>query len=165
MRQCDSKAPFGLAEPISRPGLAPRFFTLAVVLALWMGGGCSGPILSFQSDTPEAAEEPVSTGSIVKPPKNFGKDLSDEDWRRANAALTVALDPQGNGKPVKWDNPETGMRGTVSPTGLPYVAQDEICRDFTTSVSSTNVTRSMRGTGCKASGGTFELKRLRSAKG
>lgn len=164
MRRSDCRAPFGLAEPISPLGLAPRFCTLAVVLAIWLVGGCSGPILSFRSDATETAAEPASTGSIAKPPKSFGKDLSDEDWRRADAALTVALDPQGNGKPVKWDNPETGMRGTVNPTGLPYVAQDEICRDFITSVSKSSGTRTMRGTGCKASGGSFELKRLRSVK-
>ncbi|MCE4225816.1 hypothetical protein HCU64_18860 [Methylobacterium sp. C25] len=126
--------------------------------------GCSGPILSFQAEQQdEAVREPVSTGSITKAPTTFGKDLGDEDWRRAHAALAVALDPQGNGKPVKWENPETTMRGSVNPTGLPYVANDEICRDFLASVVAPTTSRFVRGTGCKPSGGAWELKRLKAS--
>ncbi|GEP11348.1 hypothetical protein MGN01_31930 [Methylobacterium gnaphalii] len=126
--------------------------------------GCSGPILSFQAEQKDdPAREPVSTGSITKAPTTFGKDLGDEDWRRAHAALAVALDPQGNGKPVKWENPDTAMRGSVNPTGLPYVDNDEICRDFLASVIAPATSRFVRGTGCKPSGGNWELKRLKSA--
>ncbi|GEP01030.1 RT0821/Lpp0805 family surface protein [Methylobacterium haplocladii] len=125
--------------------------------------GCSGPILSFASDPKPEVREPTSTGSITKPPTSFGRDLDDEDWRRAHAALAVALDPQGNGKPVKWENPETAMRGSVNPTGLPYVSNDEICRDFLASVVAPATSRFVRGTGCKPSGGGWELKRLKAA--
>ncbi len=111
---------------------------------------------------PAAVEEPTATGSIERRPVSFGDDLGEEDWRRARAALTVALDPQGNGRPVKWDNPETGLKGSVNPTGLPYVAQDLICRNFLASVVSPGRSRFVRGTGCKPSGGTWALRRVRS---
>ncbi len=134
--------------------------------------GCSGPVLSFQPKEAAAAPEPLVTGSIAKRPTRFGAALGDEDWRRAHGALATALDPQGNGRPVKWDNPETAMRGSVNPTGLPYVAGDEICRDFLATVVAGGQnkgegggrSRFLRGTGCKLSGGEWELKRLRSAK-
>ncbi len=137
--------------------------SLAVIL-----GGCSQPLLIFRGEqaaaAPPVAEEPVVTGSIEKRPASFGTDLGDEDWRRARAALTVALDPQGNGRPVKWDNPETGLHGAVNPTGLPYVADDLICRDFLASVIAPERSRFVRGTGCRPSGGEWELKRLRVGK-
>ena len=143
----------------------PPVFLLLAGLALSAFGGCSAPILSFRSTPAEpASAEPASTGSIGKPPSSFGKDLGEEDWRRAHAALAVALDPQGNGRPVKWDNPETGLRGSVNPTGLPYVASDEVCRDFLASVVTPRASRFVRGTGCKPSGGAWELRRLRAAK-
>ena len=131
--------------------------------------GCSQPLLVFRSDTKEAkaevvTDEPVVTGSIGNRPTSFGSDLGEEDWRRASAALGVALDPQGNGKPVKWDNPETGLRGSVNPTGLPYVAHDLICRDFLASVIAPERSRFVRGTGCKPSGGEWELKKIRASK-
>ncbi|WP_375464330.1 RT0821/Lpp0805 family surface protein [uncultured Methylobacterium sp.] len=132
--------------------------------------GCSQPLLIFRGETkaeaPQATltDEPTVTGSIGRRPASFGGDLGDEDWRRANAALAVALDPQGNGRPVKWDNPETGLRGSVNPTGLPYVANDLICRDFLASVVAPERSRFVRGTGCKPSGGAWELKRIRRSR-
>ena len=150
-------------------GIAGRLLTAGLATALSAACvGCSGPILSFRAEEAPTAPEPLVTGSIPKRPASFGGDLDTEDWRRAHAALSVALDPQGNGRPVKWENPETAMRGSVNPTGLPYVAGDEICRDFLASVvggaASGVKSRFVRGTGCKPSGGEWELKRLRSAK-
>ncbi|MGU3541140.1 RT0821/Lpp0805 family surface protein [Methylobacterium sp. A54F] len=130
--------------------------------------GCSQPLLIFRTaetkSAPEPAPEPLVTGSIAKRPTSFGPDLGEEDWRRARAALGVALDPQGNGRPVKWDNPESSLRGTINPTGLPYVAHDEICRDFLATVIAPERSRFVRGTGCRLSGGPWELKRLRAEK-
>ncbi|WP_246733384.1 RT0821/Lpp0805 family surface protein [Methylobacterium sp. BTF04] len=141
-----------------------------MVLALGVAqalGGCGQPLITFQTDTAgEAAKadaDPTSTGSITKRPITFGADLGAEDWRRAQAALSVALDPQGNGRPVKWDNPESSLRGSVNPTGLPYVSEDEVCRDFLASVIAPDRSRFLRGTGCKPAGGTWELKRVRAA--
>lgn len=160
--------PSGTSLRGASAGLSAARLLSAVALALCTG--CSGPNLTFRGQGAEAAGpaerkgDPVSTGSIGKPPKNFGRDLDDEDWRRAHAAMSVALDPQGNGKPVKWENPDTTMRGMVSPTGLPYVANDEVCRDFLASVIAPQRSRFVRGTGCRPAGGAWWLKRLRSAK-
>ena len=169
MRRSECKALPGPIASLSQNaslGLIAALLLSAVLLSLV--AGCSGPILTFRAEEPEAGAggraEPASTGSIAKPPTSFGKDLDDEDWRRAHAAMSVALDPQGNGRPVKWDNPESAMRGSISPTGLPYVANDEICRDFLASVISAKSSRFIRGTSCRPSGGTWWLKRIRTAK-
>jgi surface antigen len=148
---------------------AARGTLAALVLLGGLGlSGCSQPLLIFRTaetePAPEPAPEPLVTGSIAKRPASFGSDLGEEDWRRARAALGVALDPQGNGRPVKWDNPETSLRGTINPTGLPYVAHDEICRDFLATVIAPERSRFVRGTGCRLSGGPWELKRLRAEK-
>ena len=165
MRRSESKALRAAIRPDAR---LARGSTGGLLLCALLGpilAGCSGPILTFRGQPAEAPVEPVSTGSIAKPPTSFGKDLDEEDWRRARAALAVALDPQGNGRPVKWENAESGRRGAVSPSGLPYVASDEVCRDFLASVVAPGASRFVRGTGCKPSGGEWRLKRLRSAKG
>ena len=166
-------APFSrrAAELLPARGTAGPLVGRLLALALLLpAGSCSQPLLIFQSEAAKAAPEaevnpePTVTGSIAKRPTSFGADLGEEDWRRAHAALAVALDPQGNGRPVKWDNPETNLRGSVNPTGLPYVADDEICRDFLASVITPENSRFVRGTGCKLSGGGWELKRVRSAE-
>jgi len=157
MRRCACKEP---SRRLRLP-VAMTAASLAVLLC-----GCSQPLLVFRGEpaaAPPVAEEPVVTGSIEKRPASFGSDLGEEDWRRARAALSVALDPQGNGRPVKWDNPETGLHGAVNPTGLPYVADDLICRNFLASVIGPGSSRFVRGTGCKPSGGHWTLKRVRAA--
>ena len=172
MRRSESKA-----QPVSiRAVVAPRLARArcaavlasgSVALALSLAG-CGIPILTFQSEGKAEPDvtvpEPLVTGSIDKRPKSFGGEMSDEDWRRAHAALAVALDPQGNGRPVKWDNPETTLRGSVNPTGLPYVANDLVCRDFLASVISPAGSRFVRGTGCKPSGGEWTLTKVRAAR-
>jgi surface antigen len=152
---------------VPRPCKGLRLLAPAGV-ALCLGallGGCSQPLLLFRG-TPEpagAAAEPATTGSIAPRSLTFGADLNGEDWRRAQGALSLALDPQGNGRPVKWDNPDSGMHGSVNPTGLPYVAEDQICRNFLASVIGSERSRFVRGTGCKPSGGEWSLKRIHTA--
>ncbi len=145
-------------------GLAGAGLLGAAALCL---GGCSQVLISFPTRAPTEppVEEPVATGSVEPAaPRSFGPDLSAEDWRRAHAALGVALDPQGNGQPVKWDNPDSRMRGMVNPTGSPYVRNDEICRNFLASVVGPEGQRFVRGTGCRPSGGAWELKSLKVSK-
>lgn len=163
MRRSKSKGPLG-PMPLSKGSVSGFAIAGLLPFAVSLLVGCSGPNLVFRSEAEALPAEPQSTGSIGKPPASFGRDLEEEDWRRARAALGVALDPQGNGKPVKWENPDTAMRGSVSPTGLPYVANDEVCRDFLASVIAPSKSRFVRGTGCKPAGGDWGLKRLRSAK-
>ncbi|TXM67262.1 hypothetical protein FV218_19490 [Methylobacterium sp. WL69] len=169
MRRCDFRAKRPAAN-IPAAGFSKRSlgtWRAVVALTFLPLSGCGLPIITFQTETvAEAAPppEPTSTGSIERHPVGFGQDLGTEDWRRAHAALSVALDPQGNGRPVKWDNPETNLRGSVNPTGLPYVSNDQICRDFLASVIAPGRSRFLRGTGCKPSGGEWTLKRVRGTK-
>ena len=44
---------------------------------------------------------------------SLSSELGPEDLRRADGAMAVALDPQGNGAPVNWDNPQSGDQGLV----------------------------------------------------
>jgi len=92
---------------------------------------------------------------IVSP---LSADLGEEDWRRARGALTVALDPQGPGSQVSWDNPDTTMRGTFTPVGQPFVKSDEVCRAFLATIVGQASTSSLQGTACRPSGGEWVVK-------
>jgi surface antigen len=109
-------------------------------------------------------EEPQTTGSL---PSNAGRvlspDLNDEDWRRAKAALGVALDPQGPGTQVSWDNPASSMKGSFTPTGAPFVKDDQICRTFASALSGP-ATASLQGTACRPSGGEWVIKDVKPTK-
>ncbi len=94
---------------------------LAAALALTTGGcGLSFPMASL-------FPEPEATGSVTpRVVSPFSPELGAEDWRRARGALAIALDPQGSGSSVSWDNPDTDMKGNFAPVGQPFVKTDEI---------------------------------------
>ncbi len=119
-----------------------------------MLAGCSIGVGGLSDDRAE------TTGSLRRPDVSpLSADLGQEDWRRAKAALAVALDPQGSGAAVKWDNPDTEASGTFTPVAQPFVKQDEICRAFlATIVSAAGKTSSLQGTACKLSAEEWQIK-------
>lgn len=111
-------------------------------------------------------EEPKATGAIAEAAgalSPLSPDLNEEDWRRAKAALGLALDPQGPGTQVSWDNPETSMKGTFMPAGAPFVKNDEICRAFSAQLSG-SASASLQGTACRPSGEEWTIKDVKPAK-
>jgi surface antigen len=119
--------------------------------------------LPFEDKTPvAAAESEIVTGSItpraatlpelapgqVSP---FSPLLDDEDWRRQRAALATALDPQGNGGQVRWDNAASGHRGAFTAAGNAFLIRDDICRAFTASVATQEPEQRFEGHACRVS--------------
>jgi surface antigen len=152
-------------RPDARRYRSIRFGSEAVKIVALTGialalAGCSfsSSVIGFTDDEPEV------TGSIApRPPVTLSPELNEEDWRRAKAALGVALDPQGPGTLVSWDNPETAMKGQFTPTGSPYVRNDEICRDFSAHLSGP-ASASLQGSACRPSGGEWAIKDIKPAK-
>ncbi len=105
-----------------------RHAALGAVLLGLLCAGCSVsfPIIGLSSK----AEDEVATTSSVLPARGPDKaaglgtlasELGPEDLRRADAAMSVALDPQGNGAAVSWDNPQSGIKGSFVPVGGPFL--------------------------------------------
>ncbi len=104
------------------------------------------------------------TGSIDKPVPALSSILDPEDWRRAHAALGVALDPQGNGALVNWDNPQSGVRGTFTPVGQAYPSNDSICRAFLADIGGKAAARQLQGVGCREKDGEWRVSDLKPWK-
>src|SRR5215208_4275803 len=111
-------------KPVLAAGKAARLATIGLLV---LGSGACSIALPVAS----LVEEPDTTSSVAsKPPSPLSPELGTEDWRRAKAALAVALDPQGSGAQVSWDTPDTKVKGTFTPMGQPFVKNDQICRPF-----------------------------------
>lgn len=134
-----------------------------------LAGGCSISIPGFSSmvQTPEPKPVVMTTAS-VRPGERERSPLSDhlgpEDIRRAHGAMALALDPQGNGSPVSWDNAESKSSGRFTPVALPFLKDDEICRAFLTTIRTEMEQRSLQGTACRLSGGDWTIKDLKPWK-
>lgn len=144
------------ARQFNGPGVA-RSVRLALVAALgWTLAGCATaiPLPSFVG----VAQNDV-TGSIgqVSP---LSSELDAEDWRRARAALAVALDPQGNGAAVAWDNPQSGMTGSFVPVGQAWAADDNICRAFLAKLGGAHPSRELQGSACRGKDGRWQVGKV-----
>lgn len=151
------------ARRYHRPAAAGRE-ALRVAMAGSIALICAACSLSFPM-TSLVNEEPGTTDAVTpKAASPLLAELGEEDWRRAKAALAVALDPQGSGSQVSWDNPDTTLKGAFTPVGQPFVKNDEICRSFMAHVTGQGVASSLQGTACRPSGGEWVIKDTKPAK-
>lgn len=148
-----------------------RPLAAAMLLGL-LSAGCSVsfPILGLSSKS----EDEVATTSAILPVRGgdhagalagLSSELGPEDMRRADGAMGVALDPQGNGAAVSWDNPQSGIKGSFIPVGGPFLRSDEICRAFIASVQTQSRPVKLQGTACRPSGGEWAVKDMGPWKG
>ena len=139
--------PFG-QKLLAQAAKACIFGGLPAILA-----GCSmalpiSPLMSAGSKEDAAGAVPKSSLAGL---------LDAEDWRRAKAALSTALDPQGNGSLAGWDNPDSGNKGSFTPVGKPYPLEAGICRVFLAEVDRKGDEQAMQGTACSDKRGEWTI--------
>jgi hypothetical protein len=145
-------------KPVLSRGEAARVAAAGLVALCTSACGLSFPITSL-------VDEPATTTAVApRAVSPLSPDLGVEDWRRAKAALAVALDPQGSGAQVSWDNPETALKGTFTPVGQPFVKSDEVCRAFVASIAGQGASSSLAGTACRPSGGEWAIEDVKAVK-
>ena len=138
------------ARAVAGGAVVLRACVLATAIAL---GGCATaiPLPSFMGLGNDV------TGSIPPPSAALSPFLDQEDWRRAKGALGIALDPQGNGAAVSWDNPRSGARGSFTPVADAKAVDDKICRAFLAEVGGAAPARSLQGAACRDKAGDWTL--------
>jgi surface antigen len=146
---------------------------LSALFAL-MAAGCS-LTLPFEDRGSALQADPEVTGSIApRAPREpelqpgqlspFSPQLDAEDWRRQRAALATALDPQGNGGNVRWDNPDSGARGSFSPVGNAFLIKHDICRIFIASVALKAPEQMFQGSACRNAPGEWLVRDIQPWK-
>ena len=105
---------------------------------------------------------PTKTRRARFRPRRWSGCSAPEDWRRAKAALSTALDPQGDGSPVSWDNPQSGVKGSFSPTSKAYPADAKVCRRFSADVERKAGAKTMQGVACADKSGEWSIAELAS---
>jgi surface antigen len=135
--------------PLSRVSFARLACVAGFAAAL---GGCSAaiPLPSFIGSKADV------TGSVT-PANPISPSMDVEDWRRAKGALGLALDPQGNGEAVGWDNPKSGAKGEFKPVGPAKAVDDRICRSFLANVGGSLPNRALQGAACRSKDGEWMI--------
>jgi len=139
--------PFG-RKPLARSAKACILGGLPALLA-----GCSMAFPISPLMSPGSRED--ATGAL--PRSSLAGLLDAEDWRRAKAALSTALDLQGNGSLVGWDNPDSGNKGSFIPVGKPFPSEARICRVLLAEVDCKGDEHAMQGTACSDKRGEWTI--------
>ncbi len=108
------------------------------------------------------ARSPGRLAALTPQNLKLSKSLDAEDARRAMAALGTALDPQGSGQNVNWDNPASGARGTFHPTGSPYPLDGRICRAFVANIEASGDAERIEGAACRDKTAEWSLIRVKA---
>ncbi len=112
------------------------------------------PLASFVPDKSDV------TGSNSSVP--FGRLLDEEDRRRQKAALATALDPQGDGSPIRWENPRTGNQGMFNPQGHAFTMDGKVCRSFIGELKQDSNQKAILGTACAVNAGDWEVHTMKA---
>lgn len=145
----------------------PARVPLAGAAALVTAGalsGCSIAIPMSSSPAMWRGSPDDVTGSIGRPALRLSRKLDAEDLRRAGAAMNTALDPQGSGASVNWDNPQSGARGSFTPVGQPYPLDGKICRAFLATVSADETQERLEGAACREKTADWALTEAKPAR-
>ena len=118
-------------------------------------GGCS---MSFPITSLVPASDDV-TGSNSKVP--FGRLLDEEDRRREKAALATALDPQGDGSPIRWENAKSGNKGMFTPQGHAFTMDGKVCRSFVGELKQDGEQKAVVGTACAVAAGDWDVRTMK----
>lgn len=145
------------------PPVAP----VGLIFAACALSGCSIAIpMASSADSAlwGGAPEDV-TGSIRKPAPRLSGRLDSEDERRALVAMGAALDPQGNGASVKWNNPKSGAKGSFAPAGSAYPLEGKICRAFVADIEAGENAERLKGAACRGKSAEWTLTEAKPIKG
>lgn len=129
--------------------------------------GCG---MTFQMPSLMGSSEDVqTTGSLtstkIEESEIFSSaNFDEEDQRRAQNALGLALDPQGSGAVVQWENPDSGKKGSFVPLANPYVEGDDICRAFSSEIAQGSTMNVYQGIACRLSGEDWKIKSFSLSK-
>ena len=141
-----------------------RGWAAAAVLAVGLAaGGCS---LSGPLDSVFASANTDTTGSITPPPgaKQVSELPPDADLVFTRAAVSEVLSRGAKDASVRWENPLSGARGTVTAIASAYTQDGQTCRDFLASYVSGRSQAWMQGEACKQEKGIWEVRALKPWK-
>jgi surface antigen len=108
----------------------------------------------------------MSGDAEARKPVLLATGLDEEDRRHADAAMSAALGPEGAGEAVTWDNPQSGSKGSFTPTEPAHQTPNGLCRAFAAEIfMPASPPRSVQGSACRDSAGKWSIQDIGPAGG
>ena len=119
------------------------------------GGTVGGLIAAAAGGSPAVIAASVVGGILVG--GLVGNLLDERDKKMATEAAQKALESAPTGKPVAWNNPDSGHAGTVTPVKTYQTADGKQCRQYETSVTIDGKQEKAFGKACRQPDGSWQI--------
>jgi surface antigen len=120
------------------------------------GGGLTGGLIAAAAGgNPAAIAASVIGGMLIG--GMVGNLLDQRDKQMAAEAAHRAMETAPTGKPVAWNNPDSGHSGTVTPTKTYQTADGTYCREYQTTVLIDGKQERATGTACRQPDGSWRV--------
>ena len=139
--------------------LAQRCGVLVAILIGTAGAGCS---LSRGGSFAAFEDEREVTGSVALASTDKGPSESDMAFARAAASDVLTKGSKDSSQP--WENPATGVRGSVTPIAAAYTANGRSCRDFLASFVDGRSESWLQGAACQSERGRWDIQAMKPWK-
>lgn len=88
---------------------------------------------------------------------SVGRSLDDVDRMMADRTSAQALEHHRSHETASWRNPDTGHKGTFTPTSTYQQADGTYCREFQQTITVGGQTESGYGTACRQDDGSWKI--------
>lgn len=122
-------------------------------------GGVGGGILGNQLGKGKGNTAATIGGTVLGAMlgNSMGKSLDNADAAYAQDTAQYAFENGRTGVSSSWTNPDSGNRGTITPTRTYQNSYGANCREFSQSVNVGGQTQRGYGTACRQSDGSWQI--------
>ena len=99
----------------------------------------------------------IGLGAMVG--QNIGQQLDERDRMLMGQTFNHTMEKAPVNAVGKWENPDSGHGGSVSPTRTYITTEGTPCREFTQSVTIGGQTEQAYGTACRQADGSWKIKK------
>jgi len=87
----------------------------------------------------------------------IGEDMDEADRREMQRRTQYALERSPSGTTSTWNNPDSGNYGSITPAPGYQNESGRYCRPYTQTLNVDGETRTVRGTACRQTDGTWVI--------
>ena len=123
-------------------------------------GAVAGGLLGAQFGKGDGKFLAATAGALIGAyaGNQIGKSMDAQDRMLAERTSQNALETQRSGVTTTWHNPDTGHRGSVTPSRPFQTEQGTYCREFTQEVIIGNQKEKAYGTACRQPDGSWKIQ-------
>jgi surface antigen len=120
-----------------------------------IGGGIIGSNVGKGKGNTAATIGGALLGSMLG--SSIGESLDRADMQYLNSSTQNALEGTSNGTTSNWINPDSGNRGSITPTRTYQPQTGQYCREFTQSIVVGGQKQNGFGSACRQPDGSWQI--------